>query len=307
MDIIINVALTGLGLGMLCFGGHWLVEGSIDVARRFRMSQILIGITIVAMGTSTPELAASLAAGENGEIVLGNVVGSNIANIGMVIGVAAFMVPLVIHKSIKKEIFAMIGFSILLVAFSADGMISHLDGLILVGLLVAFTIYMYKSTRREESDDEPSSSRAAGRSILYIGGGIALLGTGAVLTIDNAEALARTLGIQDRIIGLTIIAIGTSLPELITSIIAIKRGHTDIGIGNIVGSNVYNILMIAGISAALSGIVVVPQIFADYAVMIAFSAVLVVGLFLGKIGRLIGMGLFIGYVLYHTINGVGVL
>lgn len=302
MDILLNVVLTAAGLAMLTLGGHWLVEGSVGIARRFGISHFVIGVTIVAIGTSTPELAASLAAGDNGEIILGNVVGSNVANIGMVIGAALVMAPMVIRRSLKMEMFAMIGFSLLLISLSIDGILSHVDGAVLVGLLVAFTVYMYKSARGGEDAAAEHGVGGTGRSMLYVGVGMALLAAGAILTIDNAEALARTLGISDRIIGLTVIAIGTSLPELITSVIAIRRGHTDIGIGNIIGSNIYNILMIAGVSATISGIVVAPQVFGDYAVMMAFSLVMLVGLKMGRMGKLMGIGLLSGYVLYHVIN-----
>ncbi len=307
MDVVLNVVLTAAGIVMLCFGGHWLVGGGISVAKRFGISPMVIGITIVAMGTSTPELAASLAAGDNGEIILGNVVGSNIANIGMVIGVAAIMAPLIIKKgSLRIEIPVMIGFSVLLVALSVGGEISHLEGAVLVVLLITFTAYMYRSSRKKAVKIKGTpADKTVPKSVLLIGAGVALLGIGAILTIDNAEALAQSFGVSDRYIGLTVIAIGTSLPELITSVIAIRRGYTDIGIGNIIGSNIYNILMIVGISATLSGIVVAPQVFADYVVMIAFSMVMLVGLRMGRIGKAVGIGLLAGYLIYQFLTGIG--
>ena len=141
MEIAVNAALTVIGLVMLCFGGNWLVIGGVGIAKKFGISPLVIGITVVAMGTSTPELAASLAAGERGEIVLGNVIGSNIANVGMVIGIASIMAPLIVKKeTLKKEIPIMIGISMLLIGLSLDNEISQYDGIILVGSLIAFTL-----------------------------------------------------------------------------------------------------------------------------------------------------------------------
>jgi len=296
------VIAIAAGLAMLCFGGNWLVGGGISIAKKFKMSPMIIGITIVAMGTSSPELAASLAAGENGEIILGNVVGSNIANMGMVIGIAAIMTTLVLDKSrLKKDLPIMIGFSFLLVALSVDGEVSQVDGAILVSIMIAFTIYAYKSSR-SASIGEPEVGGTPFKAAGLISVGIVLLAIGAVLTIDNAVQLAKIFGLSDRYIGLTVIAIGTSLPELVTSIIAIRKGQTDIGIGNIIGSNIYNILMIAGIASLLSGIVTAPQIMTDYAIMIAFSLALLAGLSTGKLDRRIGIVLTGAYVAYMVLS-----
>ena len=304
MEIAINAALTIVGLVMLCFGGNWLVTGGVGIARKFGISPLVIGITVVAMGTSTPELAASLAAGDHGEIILGNVIGSNVANIGMVIGVAAIIAPLIVKKdTLKKEIPIMIGFSLLLIGLSLDNEISHFDGLILVGSLIAFMIYMYRSSKKEKFESEELDTKIDGKnvsikSVGFIALGVTLLGIGAVLTVDNAVVLAQSIGLSERLIALTVIAIGTSLPELITSVIAIRKGHMDIGVGNIIGSNIYNILMIMGIAATLTGITVVSEVFLDYTIMILFSLVLLVGLKSGKINRGVGIGLVLAYIIY---------
>jgi cation:H+ antiporter len=152
MDIAINAVLTAVGLAMLCFGGNWLVSGGVVIAKKLRISNLIIGMTVVAYGTSTPELAASIAAaGDHTEIILGNIIGSNIANIGMVIGIAAIMVPLVISRStLRKEIPIMLGVSLLLIGLSLDGELSQYDGLILIGSLIAFTIFTYKYAKNKE-------------------------------------------------------------------------------------------------------------------------------------------------------------
>ena len=267
VDVAINAILVVVGLAMLCYGGHWLVEGGVRIAKRLRISSLIIGMTVVAYGTSTPELAASIAAvGEHTQLILGNVVGSNISNIGMVIGISAILVPLVVQKStVRKEVPIMIGVSLLLIALSLDNGISQWEGVLLLAGLIAFTVYIFQSAKKQRennvSEDTGDSQKKNifGKAIALVALGIGLLWGGAILTIDNAVVIAQSFGISERIIGLTIIAIGTSLPELITSVIAIRKGHHDIGVGNIIGSNIYNVLMIIGVSGAIGGIVVVPE------------------------------------------------
>ena len=305
MEVIINAVLTIVGLVMLCFGGNWLVSGGVSIAKKFHISNLVIGMTIVAYGTSTPELAASIkAAGEHSAIILGNIVGSNIANVGMVIGVAAILAPLAVSKSVlRKEIPIMLGVSILLVLISLDGELSQFDGAVLLGGLAVFAIYTFKSVIKQRKDNsestEPSSTKNVYlKSFGLIGIGIVFLYVGAILTVDNAVALAQEFGLSKKIIGLTVIAIGTSLPELITSVIAIRKGHSDIGIGNIIGSNIYNILMIMGVGAALGGVAIASDVFIDYAIMIIFSLSLLIAIKTGIISRLMGFALTIGYVVY---------
>ncbi len=304
MEIAISVILTIVGLVLLCFGGNWLVSGGVAIARKFRISNLVIGMTIVAYGTSTPELAASVAAaGEHSAIILGNIVGSNIANIGMVIGVAAILVPLAVNKSIlRKEIPIMLGVSVLLVLISIDGELSQYDGILLLAGLGVFGYYTLKDAMKQRLENKEELQHDANnvylKSVGLIGIGVVLLYVGAILTVDNAVILAKEFGLSETIIGLTVIAIGTSLPELITSIIAIKKGHGDIGVGNIIGSNIYNILMIMGVGAALGGVVVGADVYVDYAIMIIFSLSLLIALKTGIIGRAVGICLTIGYVAY---------
>ena len=289
---------------MLCFGGNWLVNGGVGIAKKFRISNLVIGMTIVAYGTSTPELAASIAAaGDHSEIILGNIVGSNIANVGMVIGVAAILVPLAIQKSVlRKEIPIMLGVSMLLVLLSVDGEISQYDGaLLLIGLGV-FAFYTFRDALKQriktENTSENTSNNIYLKSFGLIAIGIVVLYIGAILTVDNAVIIATEFGLSEKIIGLTVIAIGTSLPELITSIIAIRKGHSEIGIGNIIGSNIYNILMIMGVGAALGGVLITADVYVDYAIMIIFSLSLLIGLKTKIINRTMGIILATGYILY---------
>jgi len=304
MDVTINVILTAVGLAMLCFGGNWLVSGGVVIAKKLRISNLVIGMTVVAYGTSTPELAASVAAaGEHSGIILGNIIGSNIANVGMVIGIAAIMVPLAVSKStIRKEIPIMLGVSLLLVALSVDGELSQYDGAILLVSLIVFSVFTYKDAKKqrdkipEEINDTKNGVYLKASGLIAIG--VVLLGSGAYLTVENAVVLAKEFGLSEKIIGLTVIAIGTSLPELITSLIAIRKGHTDIGVGNIIGSNIYNILMIMGVGAALGSVLISSDVFIDYAIMIAFSVSLLAAIKLGVITRIMGIILTISYVVY---------
>jgi cation:H+ antiporter len=289
---------------MLCFGGNWLVSGGVAIARKFRISNLVIGMTIVAYGTSTPELAASVAAaGDHGAIILGNIIGSNIANVGMVIGIASILVPLAVSKSVlRKEIPIMLGVSFLLVLISIDGELSVYDGVLLLAGLGIFGYYTFKDAMRYREENKENIEQRKNniylKSFGLIGLGVVLLYVGAILTVDNAVILAQEFGLSEKIIGLTVIAIGTSLPELITSILAIRKGHGDIGVGNIIGSNIYNILMIMGVGAALGGVIVAPDVFIDYMIMIIFSISLLIALKTGVINRIMGACITVGYMAY---------
>ena len=308
MDILLSAILLVVGLAMLCFGGNWLVSGGVAIAKKLRVSNLIIGMTVVAYGTSTPELAASVAAAsEHGSIVVGNIVGSNIANIGMVIGIAAIMVPLAVSRTtIKREIPLMLGVSVLLILLSLDGNLSHYDGAILLASLVGFAIFTYKDAKKNREKETGDTSDSKSSVYLKATGlillGVSLLGVGAYLTVDNAVVLAKELGLSEKLIGLTVIAIGTSLPELVTSIIAIRKGHMEIGVGNIIGSNIYNILMIMGVGASLGNILISSDVFIDYVIMIAFSASLFIALKKGYISRMVGLILSSVYAIYLVIS-----
>ena len=304
MDVLLSSALLIIGLVMLCLGGNWLVSGGIKIAKKFRISNLVIGMTIIAYGTSAPELAASIAAaGDHSAIILGNIIGSNIANIGMVVGFAAILTPLAIQKSIlRKEIPIMLAVSALLILISVDGEISQYDGVLLLIGLGVFGFYTFRNALKHRGAAEDSTSSGKGNVYLksagLIGIGIVVLYVGSILTVDNAVVIATEFGLSEKIIGLTVIAIGTSLPELITSIIAIRKGHTDIGIGNIIGSNIYNVLMIMGVGASLGGILITSDVYVDYAIMIIFGLSLLIGFKTQIINRTMGIILTTGYVLY---------
>ena len=314
MDVL-HIGSVLAGLILLCIGGYAIVSGGVSLAKKLRISSRIIGLTVVAYGTSTPELAASLLAAFNShtELILGNIIGSNISNVGMVIGISAIFAPLLISKiTVSRWIPIMIGVSLLVVAMSYDGEISQVDGLILIAALIGFTAYTIKTVKKQkiQQNETVENDELEGeyflskykietypQSIGLIVAGVILLFIGGHLTVDGAVNIAETLGLSQLVIGVVIVAIGTSLPELITSIIAIAKKQTDIGVGNIVGSNIYNILLILGVSSAIVGIPVVPDVFSNYYIMIAFSLVLFIG-FRKYIPRVVGVGLAIAFVVY---------
>ena len=305
LELFWNLILVGAGLAMLFFGAEWLVKGSVTIANKLRMSQLVIGLTIVAFGTSTPELAVSISSATKGisDVALGNVVGSNIANIGLILGLSAFIAPIAVsRKTLRKEVPLMIGISFLLLAVSIDGSISFYDGILFVGGILIFTIFSYKTTRKEVVETVISNEKndsSFSKSIILIIIGLILLTVGAFFTVDNAVIIAKEIGLSERIIGLTLVAVGTSLPELITSIVAAKRGHTDISVGNILGSNIFNILAILGISSSITAISVNDSMWTDYVFMILFAVILLPIIKTGlKIGKIEGILLVAGYIGY---------
>ena len=314
MDVV-DIGTVIVGLVILCIGGYAIVSGGVALAKKLRISSMIIGLTVVAYGTSTPELAASILAALNShtDLILGNVVGSNISNIGMVIGISAIFTPLLISKiTVNRWIPIMIGVSLLIIALSYDGEISQIDGFILIATLIGFTLYTIKTVKKQKIkenttiENEPVEGEmflsrykieSYPQSLLLIVIGIILLFLGGHFTVNGTVAIAESLGISQLIIGVVIVAIGTSLPELITSIIAIAKKQTDIGVGNIVGSNIYNILLILGVSSTIIGIPVSTDVFSNYYIMIAFSLVLLIG-FRKSIPRFVGIGLAIAFVAY---------
>ena len=247
--IIIYSLLIVLGLSMLFAGSELLIRGSVKIAKMMRISQIVIGLTIVAFATSTPELVVSVSSALQGQtdISLGNIIGSNIINIGLILGLSATIFPIAVHvKTIRREIPIMIAVSLFIIPISLDGNISQIEGGILVIALFIFIFYSYRQAKNENNNVELNNNKRVDnnsknkkldfpiiKNIIFIIIGIILLYLGSKFTIDNAVAVANIIGMSDRIIGLTIIAIGTSLPELITSVRAARKKHADLSIGNI--------------------------------------------------------------------------
>ncbi|AJM93221.1 calcium/sodium antiporter [Nitrosopumilus piranensis] len=306
MELIFNFLLVGIGLTMLYFGADRLISGSTSLSRKFGISPLVIGLTVVAFGTSAPEFVVSISSAMQGlsDVALGNVVGSNIVNIGLILGVTAIVSPIAVSKSvIRKEIPIMIGVSFLLLAVIIDGKIDLIDGALLVTGIIVFTGFSYRSSKKytdtEKTPSQILQKNIIPKSILFIAAGLGLLTFGSFLTVDNAVIIGNSFGISELFMGLTIIAAGTSLPELITSIVAAKKGHAELSVGNIVGSNIFNILAILGISSVISGITVSDQVLVDVGMMLAFSLVLLPIMRQGfSISRKEGLILIAGYVGY---------
>jgi cation:H+ antiporter len=306
-----------LGLIALVAGAELLVRGASKLALSFGISPLVVGLTVVAFGTSAPEMAVSVQSAWSGQvdIALGNVVGSNIFNVLFILGASALIVPLVVHQQIiRQEVPVMIGASLLLWAMAADGGISRWEGLLLASLIVGYTIVIIRQSRREtaairaEYDDAFEGGAQGwdahwGVQILLILAGLALLVLGSNWLVEAAVAFAKYLGVSELVIGLTIVAAGTSLPEVATSILAAIRGERDIAVGNVVGSNIFNILAVLGISASVApgDLAVAPAMLAfDLPVMIAVAVACLPIFFTGHlIARWEGT-LFLAYYAAYT-------
>jgi cation:H+ antiporter len=298
-----------LGLIALFIGAEGLIHGSSTLALRVGITPLVVGLTVVAFGTSTPELVVSLKAAliGNSSISLGNVVGSNIANIALILGISAIIKPLDVHANvIRREIPIMIVLSILLIVLLIDGELSLIDGIIFVAGIVTYTIMNISMARKEKNAEVENEFKkglktnfSVSVSIIIIVGGLGLMILGANLFVKSSISIAKAIGVSDAIIGLTIVAIGTSLPELITSIVASYKNESDIAIGNVVGSNIFNILGILGITAIVMPLSSAGISYIDFGVML-FSALILLPLSKTgfRISRIEGIALLTGYIIY---------
>lgn len=298
-----------LGLVALFIGAEGLIRGSSALALKIGITPLVVGLTVVAFGTSTPELVVSLKAAliGNSSISLGNIVGSNIANIALILGISAIIRPLDVHANIiRREIPIMIGISILLVLLLIDGELGLVDGIIFVLGIVIYTIVNITMARKEKNAEVEKEFKEGLKtglgvpiSIVMIVGGLGLMILGANLFVTSSISIAKVIGVSDAIIGLTIVAIGTSLPELITSVVAAYKHESDIAIGNIVGSNIFNILGILGITALIISVSSSGINYIDFGAML-FAALILLPLSKTgfRITRLEGLFLVLGYAAY---------
>ena len=315
--------MTGFILGLIALiaGAELLVRGASKLALSFGISPLVVGLTVVALGTSSPEMAVSVQSTWSGQVdlALGNVVGSNIFNILFILGLSALITPLLVHQQlIRQEVPIMLGVTLLLWAMAADGGIGRWEGGVLASLLLAYTVLVIRQSRREtqavqaeveaeyqEAFASPSGGwdRHWGVQVLLILAGLALLILGSRWLVEAAVGFARELGVSELVIGLTIVAAGTSLPEVATSILAAVRGERDIAVGNVVGSNIFNILGVLGISAlvAPSALSVAPAMLAfDLPVMVAVALACLPIFFTGNLIARWEGGLFFAYYLAYT-------
>jgi cation:H+ antiporter len=306
--IFASLSVLG-GLVLLAVGADGLVRGAASGARRLGISPLIIGLTIVSYGTSAPELAVSLqaAAGGTADIALGNVVGSNIANVGLILGASALIYPVRVQTQILRiDVPIMIGISALLLGLIWDGVVGRLNGVVLVTGAVAYTVMTVwgawdepRSTVEATFDEGVPSESSVGRDLLFGTGGLGLLVLGARLLVAGAVTIATAVGLSTTVIGLTVVAVGTSLPELATSVVAALRGQSDLAVGNVVGSNIFNILGILGLTACVHPVDASGLSWVDGGVMFGF-ALLTLPLFWTEytFSRLEGGLLLCGYVVY---------
>ncbi|MBY0316488.1 MAG: calcium/sodium antiporter [Bdellovibrionales bacterium] len=319
MELLISLGMIAIGLVILIFGAEYLVKGASSVARGFGVTPLVIGLTVVAFGTSTPELTVNLYSVFTGatDIAIGNIVGSNIGNILLILGISALIAPLAVQSStVKWEIplallamlFVLIFGSDVLFDGAATNVISRSEGLAFIGFFIIFMFYIFAIARNDtapanEGEKTQGKTVSPLMAILLIIGGLAALVIGGKLLVDNAIIFARFFGLSESVIGLTIVAIGTSLPEMATSIIATLKKEIDIAVGNIVGSNIFNVFWILGLSATIAPLPTNPGFMVDALVGIGATTALMAALFIGKkhhIDRWQGALFILAYVGYVT-------
>lgn len=284
--MVLQIVLLFAGLAGLYYGAEWLVGGASRFARSFQIKPVVIGLTIVAFGTSTPELVTSVTAGIKhlSDIAIGNVIGSNIANIGLILGLSALVRPLTIDmKLLYREMPIVVGISFLLYFMGWDGTLSRTEGGILCGGIAVYTFYVYRVALKETNAIEheyeeflEAKNTNSKSNIFLILIGLGALLAGAHFLVHAAIYIAKSIGISELVIGLTVIAVGTSLPELATSIIAAIRKESDISVGNVLGSNIFNILAVLGISSIIQPLSInANSLIVDMPVMLFFSIFLI--------------------------------
>lgn len=299
--MLINIVLLVMGLVVVLKGADWLTDGAVNIASRFGVSQMVIGLTIVAMGTSMPELCVSMVSALKGtpDLAVGHVVGSNTLNTLLIVGCSALVAPIMVKRSsVRRDIpFAVLA-SLLMLIFCLDGGIDRLDATL---LFILFAVFMFVTVKYGKNEGTEAKTTAAplGKATLLLVVGLVCLILGSNLFVDNASFIASTLSVSDAVIGLTIVAGGTSLPELATSMVSAKKGNSDIAIGNVIGSNVFNILMIIGVTGLVKPMHIKGITSLDLIVMLA--SILLLWFFCRttyKVKRWEGAVLAISYIAY---------
>lgn len=309
MNLFLQFVLLVIGFVLLMKGADWFVDGASKIADKFGIPHIVIGLTIVAFGTSAPEAAVSISAALKGsvDLAISNVLGSNIMNVLLILGLSSIIYPLAVKKSaIKFDIPFVFAVSILMLVCGAiDGTVGRIDGLIFWALLIAYIVYMIRLTKKSQEtgeDFEPAdeNDKIWKLLLLIIVGGVMIV-AGSNVTVDAASNIAEEFGMDERLIGLTIVAFGTSLPELVTSCIAAKKKETDIAIGNIVGSNLFNILFVLGTSAVITPVTYKAEFIFDNVVAVLVMVVLWLFVFRKqKLSRAGGIAMLVMYAAYFA-------
>lgn len=312
LDLVKIVA----GLTLLFYGGDFLVKGSVRLSQFLKISPFVIGATVIAFGTSAPELAVAILAALDAapELAMGNVIGSNITNIGLVLGITAIIAPIVITpKRFNREYPPFLLAAFLILFLTWDLRIHRLEGIIMVSLLALYVwrSFSHKEDIPSELEDEVhllTDKSPAFQLLLITGGLVSLLG-GAKLLVSGGVSIARSIGISEWFIGITVVAIGTSLPEIVSSIMAARRGHGEMAIGNIFGSNIFNILMVLGITSLIHPLNINEPIHPDLIIATGITGLLLALIVFGKhsLGKISGTTLLATYFLYIALKGFGIL
>ncbi|MCI8674910.1 MAG: calcium/sodium antiporter [Lachnospiraceae bacterium] len=305
MEMLIQILVLAVGFTMLVKGADWFVDGAAGIAAKFGIPPLVIGLTIVAMGTSAPEAAVSITSAIKGNagITVGNVVGSNIMNILVILGIASLIAPIAVQKStVKVEIpFMLFVTGLLLLLGYSGNKIGFFEGVVLWVAFLAYLGYLLWSAKKNPAEAEEERLRPVWKLLLLVAVGMGLILWGSDLAVDAASAIAKMLGMSDRLIGLTIVALGTSLPELVTSVAASRKGEADIAIGNIVGSNIFNILFVAGTTALITPVAFEPGFVIDTLIAAAAGVLLWVCVFRKrKLSRLGGGVMLAAYAVYFV-------
>ncbi len=294
-----------VGMLLLVKGADFFVDGSASVAKILKVPSLIIGLTIVALGTSLPEASVSITASiaGNNELALSNVVGSNIFNTLVVVGCSAMIAPFIMDRDIiKRDLIINLVVSVGLCLFMFDGVLGRMDGVLLLIGLVAFMLALIRSAMRYRVEEEIGETLPVGKSIILIVIGVAAIILGGNFVVNGASDIARQWGMSDTLIGLTIVSIGTSLPELVTSVVAARKGESSLSLGNAIGSNILNILFILGISGTLTPIAVISENIVDAVVLIAVALfILILARFNDKMTRMkatVFIGLYAIYMAY---------
>lgn len=306
MNFIIQIILLAVGFASLMKGADWFVDGAAGIAAKLRIPQLVIGLTIVAMGTSAPEAAVSISAALKGNtgICIGNVLGSNIMNILLILGITSTIVTLQVAEStVKYEKPFMILISVVLLVVGYIGNeVSFLDGVLLWGLFLVYLAYLLMMTKKKQGEEEVEEVKGKlWQLVCVLIVGLVMIIIGSDLTVDSATAIAKVLGVSERVIGLTIVAFGTSLPELVTSVTAARKGSADIAIGNIVGSNIFNILFVIGTTSLITPVEFPKEFFTDAIVVIMSSVLLLAGVIKNHtLERKFGITMLVCYAAYFV-------
>lgn len=311
--MFLDIVLLVVGMVLLIKGADFFVDGSSKIAKAFHIPSLIIGLTLVSMGTSAPEASVSINAALNdlNDLSIGNVVGSNIFNTLLILGVSALFTPLMIKKEMKKfDIPIMIGIYLVLILFSfviSPLKIDIIESIILLVLFVSYILFLiFRAKKENKLKEEAIEEENISKSKLLISVVLAILGLAAIifggdLVVDSASSIATRLGMSEALVGLTIVAVGTSLPELVTSVVASVKKENDIAIGNVIGSNIFNVIFILGLSSTISSLVVNPAVLFDMIVMtVSGIIVLILALSSNKINKWQGIMMFMLYAGYLT-------